>query len=96
MPDRDEQYMEMSYQELAGIFMAKGWKFGDTPQVVLPANIEAMVKKSVDVLRQHGGGYAELGRFVVFRDAEFPGGYEIALKVGYINTTTPDMDGANE
>lgn len=87
---------DVSLRELAAIFMQKGWQYAKNSQPVAipnPDDIHNMIKQLVAVLEENGGGYSELGRFVVWRDTEFPGGYEIALRIGYVKTNVPeDLD----
>ncbi len=85
-----EYTWELEPNELASVFMLKGWKYGTTSVAVLPKHIQDAVEQSVQALLNGGGSYAELGRFVIFRDVEFPGGFEIAMKLGYVQTEVPD------
>ncbi len=78
---------DITPEDLAGLFMAKGFKYarGSGPDgTVLPEDVIRMVSVSAEALVRSGKGYAELGRFVVFKDEEFPGGYEISMKIGYV------------
>lgn len=83
---------DLNPTDLAGIFMSKGWRYDRFQRPVLPKDIQDMIERSVNALVRTGKGYAELGRFIVFRDSEFPGGYEIALKIGYVAVTDPNVD----
>ena len=76
--------------ELSGLFISKGWVYGMTP-LPAPADIESIVSTLVSHHRKARGSkfkYNELGRFVVFKDQEFPNSYEIFLRVGFVQDET--------
>jgi hypothetical protein len=83
-------HYDLTPRDIAAIFMQKDWKYGNTPVATLPGNIQQLIEKCVGNLVASGGGYTDVGRIIVWKDPEFPGGYEIALKVGYVKTNVPD------
>lgn len=89
-----EKIWEIEPRELAGIFAAHEWSYSYAPQPTA-SDIERMVDSVVTALRTRGHTYAELGRFVVFRDADFPNGFEVALKVGYYRDEPVALDEAD-
>ena len=84
--DVDEMDLELdlSTQELAGIYTAKGWQLADTSTPYpLPEDLAALASNLVGVVTgDKDCGYATLGRLVAFTDTEFPGSVELALVIG--------------
>lgn len=79
-----ELELDLTVDELAGVFTAKGWQLADTEGYYpmpeeLGANIENLVWLMQD---QPDTQMAQLGRVVVYRDEDFPGSVEIALIIG--------------
>lgn len=76
--------LDLSVDELAGVFTAKGWQLADTAGVYpLPEEIGANIDNLVGLmLEQPEASFAQLGRVAVFRDEEFPGSVEVALIIG--------------
>lgn len=95
VPKRREVVFDIEPRELAGLFVAKGWQYGGIKQVQ-PDDIETVIAGLVRGLECNPARYAELGRFLVFRDSEYPDSLEIAMKVGHVSYYALDMDRPDE
>lgn len=84
MSDDKELELDLTVDELAGIFTAKGWQLADTEAYYpMPEEIGANIENLVWLMEdQPDTSYAQLGRVAVFRDSEFPESVEIALIIG--------------
>lgn len=77
--------LDLTVDEIAGIFTMKGWQLADTEGYYpLPEEIGANIENLVWLMKdQPDTSYANLGRITVTRDDEFPGSVEIHLNIGY-------------
>lgn len=89
---RREVVMDVTAQELAGLFVMKGWTYGGIKQIQSD-DVATMIGSQVAGLEANPNvRYSELGRFIVFRDQEYPDSFEIAMKVGHVSYYPLDMD----
>lgn len=89
---RREVRLDVPLRDLSAIFLQRGWVYGNLGRFPMPQEINRILGGLIKSLDESGGTYGELGRFVVFKDAEFPNSYEICLKIGYATDYPVDMD----
>lgn len=77
--------LDLTPQDLAGIFAGKGWQIcGTEYPYPLPEELSANISNLVELMLDTDptADFSSLGRIVVYKDQDFPGSVEIALTIG--------------
>lgn len=77
--------MDLSPEELAILFAAKGWVYGNGA-VLTADDIRGKILHLIDVIESANddGVWSNLGRLMVTQDPEYPSYYSISLELGLI------------
>jgi hypothetical protein len=84
-------HYDLTPRELAGLFYSKDWPYGKgyPSEKDIQRNVAELASS---LASSQSGSYAESGRLVLWKDADFQMAYDIALKVGYIDDFPADAD----
>lgn len=77
---------ELSPEELATIFQTKGWPYLVDQGFLIPNpdTIKAVIAKLVGEVIRTGKTQAQGGRFLVWKDPDLPGSWDVWLNVGFV------------
>lgn len=88
-PVSDWSQMELSPEELAMVYAAKGWVFDSGVTDASPPtaeNIRDIIQYLIVVLEssEFAGAWSNFGRIMVTQDPEYPSYYSVALELGLV------------
>ncbi|GAA3536788.1 hypothetical protein GCM10022419_015750 [Nonomuraea rosea] len=77
---------ELAPEELAALFKAKGWCYHVDEGLIIPnaATIEGMLAKLVQEALTQRKDEVQGARFLIWKDPELPGSWDLYLNIGYI------------
>lgn len=92
-PKADAWDIEMTVplRTIAGVFAERGWRYSHGDQLITPdaRNLAEIIIQMIATIEDDEATYHTLGRFLVIKDADFPGDIDVYLHVG---TATPKSE----